>query len=60
MKSEKCSNSNCEYNVEMMNPQFILEILSMTGYDKYKFCSMKCFLEFVVEINKRKLKKMLK
>ena len=42
------------------NVPFILEIIGVLGYEKHKFCKLVCFLTWVFDNYKSKLKRMLK
>jgi len=40
MKCETCK-------LKMRKPKFILNVAYVLGYDKYKFCKRKCFLDYI-------------
>lgn len=51
---------NCEIcKKELDNPGFILQELTILGYEEKNFCSVKCFLEYVLKKFKRKIKRLL-
>jgi len=55
---EKCKI--CGENLDMRNAKFILSELTMTiSYQEIKFCSKKCFLEFIIKNFRREINKIL-
>lgn len=44
---------------EIINAEFILRELTSLGYMDRNFCSVKCFIKYLIKKFKRKIKKVL-
>jgi len=52
--------SKCAYckNKFDWNPKIILRILTSLGYQDDEFCSISCFIEYIVKKFKRKIRRL--
>lgn len=54
MIKDKCAA--CKKEV-LINPRFVLMENTMTGYQKYKFCELKCLLDYIFKKHRKKFEK---